>query len=251
MWVEATIFPSKTSGTTEQRPATGNARVPYFDRKPHLLVNANVFYCDLVHTAGRQLRRRGEVLVEAIHEAVMTELASRGYDALTIEGVAERAQTGKASIYRRWPTKLELVLDTVDALMPSIGTAPDTGSVRDDLLVVMRRIAKHMNSQAGTAVGACMTDLKSNVELAGAVHDQIVVPRKLVIVDILRRGVERGEVREDAITDRVVETGPMLLYAERAHGGVVLRDTTVVGIVDEILMPLLRPAPPLPGETCS
>ena len=69
----------------------------------------------------------------------MGELATRGYDALTIEGVAERAQTGKASIYRRWPTKLELVLDTVDAHMPSIGAPPDTGSVRDDLLIVMRR----------------------------------------------------------------------------------------------------------------
>jgi AcrR family transcriptional regulator len=204
-----------------------------------------------VHTAGRQLRRRGDVLVEAIHEAVMTELATRGYDALTIEGVAERAQTGKASIYRRWPTKLDLVLDTVDALMPSVGTTPDTGSVRDDLVIVMRRIAKHMNSQAGTAVRACMSDLKSNVELAAAVRDQLVVPRKLVIVDILRRGVERGEVREDAITDRVVEAGPMLLYAERTQHGVALRDATVVGIVDEILMPLLRTTAPVPAETVS
>jgi hypothetical protein len=64
-----------------------------------------------------------DALVEAIHEAVMTELATRGYDALTIEGIAERAQTGKASIYRRWPTKLELVLDPVDAAMPSMGAA--------------------------------------------------------------------------------------------------------------------------------
>ncbi|HEX3906924.1 MAG TPA: TetR/AcrR family transcriptional regulator [Mycobacteriales bacterium] len=187
------------------------------------------------------LRRRGEVLVEAIHAAVMTELATRGYDAMTIEGVAERAQTGKASIYRRWPTKLELVLDTVDAHMPSIGAVPDTGNVRDDLLVILRRIAKHMNSKAGSAVRNCMTDLKTNVNLATAVRERLVVPRKRVLIDILNRGVERGEVRADAITDRVVELGPMLLYAERAQLGTALRDTTVVAIVDEILMPLLRP----------
>jgi AcrR family transcriptional regulator len=210
-------------------------------------VNANVFYCDVVHTADRQLRRRGDVLVEAIHAAVMTELATRGYDALTIEGIAERAQTGKASIYRRWPTKLELVLDTVDAAMPSIGSAPDTGSVREDLLIVMRRIAKHMNSRAGTAVRACMTDLKSNADLAAAVRGHLVEPRKLVVVDILRRGVERGEVRAAAITDRVVEVGPMLLYAERTQRGATLRDASVVGIVDEILMPLLRPVTPGPA----
>jgi AcrR family transcriptional regulator len=179
------------------------------------------------------------VLVEAIHAAVMTELATRGYDAMTIEGVAERAQTGKASIYRRWPTKLELVLDTVDAHMPSIGAAPDTGNVRDDLLVLMRRIAKHMNSEAGSAVSNCMADLKTNANLATAVRERLVVPRKRVLIDILNRGVERGEVRADAITDRVVELGPMLLYAERAQGAAV-RDASVVAIVDEILMPLLR-----------
>ena len=196
---------------------------------------------------GPQLRRRGEVLVDAIHAAVMSELATRGYDALTIEGVAERAQTGKASIYRRWPTKLDLVLDTVDAHMPSIGSAPDTGSVRDDLLIVMRRIAKHMNSREGSAVRNCMTDLKSNEGLASAVRERLVVPRKRVVVDILRRGVERGEVREDAITDRVVELGPMLLYAERTQLGTALRDASVVAIVDEILMPLLRPVGAVSG----
>jgi AcrR family transcriptional regulator len=202
-----------------------------------------------VHTADRQLRRRGDVLVEAIHEAVMTELATRGYDALTIEGIAERAQTGKASIYRRWPTKLDLVLDTVDAAMPSIGSAPDAGSVREDLLIVMRRIAKHMNSRVGTAVSACMSDLKSNADLAAAVREHLVEPRQRVIVDILRRGVERGEVRADAVTNRVVEAGPLLLYAERTQRGVALRDATVVGIVDEILMPLLRPVTPAPKPT--
>jgi AcrR family transcriptional regulator len=206
-----------------------------------LLENANVFYRGGVTVLAPPLRRRGEVLVEAIHAAVMTELATRGYDAMTIEGVAERAQTGKASIYRRWPTKLELVLDTVDAHMPSIGAVPDTGNVRDDLLVILRRIAKHMNSKAGSAVRNCMTDLKTNVNLATAVRERLVVPRKRVLIDILNRGVERGEVRADAITDRVVELGPMLLYAERAQLGTALRDTTVVAIVDEILMPLLRP----------
>jgi hypothetical protein len=94
-----------------------------------------------------------------------------------------------------------------------------------------------------------MTDLKSNVDLATAVREQLVVPRKRVIVDILRRGVERGEVREEAITDRVVEAGPMLLYAERTQRGVALRDTIVVAIVDEILMPVLRADAALPVES--
>jgi AcrR family transcriptional regulator len=187
------------------------------------------------------LRRRGDALVEAIHEATMTELAIQGYDGLTIEGVAERAQTGKASIYRRWPNKLELALDALETHMPPIGATPNTGSVREDLLVVMRKFAKHMNSQAGCAMRACMTDVKSHAELAAAVRERLVAPRKQVMFDVLARGIERGEVRPDALSDRVVELGPMLLNAESMHRGRALRDGDVVAIVDDVLIPVLRP----------
>jgi AcrR family transcriptional regulator len=194
-----------------------------------------------VHTVDRPSRRRGDVLVDAIHDAVMAELAVNGYDALSIEAVADRAGTGKASIYRRWPTKLELVLDAVDTRMPSLGTAPDTGSLREDLLVLLRRIARHMNSRAGGALRACLTDVKHHHELAGAVRERLIEPRKLVMLDILHRGADRGEVRPDALSDRVVELGPMLLYAERQQRGSSIRDADVVAIVDEVLVPLLRP----------
>jgi AcrR family transcriptional regulator len=194
-----------------------------------------------VTTVERAVRRRGDTLVEAIHEATMAELARQGYDALTIEAVAERAQTGKASIYRRWPNKLELSLDAIETHLPSVGTAPDTGSVRGDLLVVLRGIAKHMNSRAGSAMRACMSDVKTHAELAAAVRERLVAPRKQVMYDVLRRGVERGEVRPDAVSDRIVELGPLLLNAERMQLGRALRDTDVVAIVDDVLIPLLRP----------
>jgi AcrR family transcriptional regulator len=194
-----------------------------------------------VKTVERAVRRRGDTLVAAIHEATMAELASQGYDALTIEGVAERAQTGKASIYRRWPNKLELALDAIETHMPSIGVAPDTGSVRGDLLVVLRRFAKHMNSRAGGAMRACMTNVKTHAELAAAVRERLIAPRKRVVLDVLQRGIERGEVRPDALIDRVVELGPVLLNAERMNSGRALRDADVVAIVDDVLIPLLRP----------
>jgi AcrR family transcriptional regulator len=196
-----------------------------------------------VHSLERPHRRRGDVLVDAIHTAVMSELAGCGYDALTIERVAERAQTGKASIYRRWPTKLELVLDALDASMPSVGAVPDTGAVRSDLLVVLRRMAKHMNSRTGSAMRACMSDVKQHEELAAAVREHVIAPRTLVMRDVLSRGIERGEVHPGVLTDRVVELGPMLLHAEQLRRGGLLRDQDVVAIVDEVLIPLLRPRP--------
>jgi AcrR family transcriptional regulator len=195
-----------------------------------------------VTTAPPAIRRRGDALVEAILQATMAELAGQGYDGFTIEAVAERAQTGKASIYRRWPNKLELALDAIEKHMPSIGSRPDTGSVRGDLLVVLRRFAKHMNSREGGAMRACMSDLKSHVELAAAVRERLVAPRKQVVFDVLQRGVERGEVRPDALTDRVAELGPMLLNAEQMQHGRPLRDSDILAILDDVLIPVIRPA---------
>src|SRR3954470_19150910 len=102
-----------------------------------------------------ETRRRGAALLGAIHTAVLDELADNGYAGLSIERVAERARTGKASIYRRWPTRLELVLAAIDRVMPRYDEVPDNGNIRDDLLEVLRRIAAIMGSRAGTAAKAC------------------------------------------------------------------------------------------------
>src|SRR3954447_13316216 len=87
------------------------------------------------------IRRRGDALLAAIFAAVLEELATTGYGALSIERIADRAHTGKASIYRRWPSRLELVLDALDHILPSMDELPDTGDTRQDLLVVLARIA--------------------------------------------------------------------------------------------------------------
>ena len=192
--------------------------------------------------AARTTRRRGDVLVGAIHAAVMDELAEVGYGALSIERVAERAHTGKASIYRRWPNRLELVLEAVDQVMPRLARAPDTGSVREDLLVVLRLIATTMSSREGAAAKACVDG--PDDELARAVRERLLPPRKAMMLEILRNGAERGEVRPEAVTTRIAETGPMLLHGELLQRGVPITDEAVVAIVDEVLMPLLRPPAP-------
>jgi AcrR family transcriptional regulator len=187
---------------------------------------------------GRATRRRGDTLVEAIHAAVMEELAEVGYPALSIERVAERARTGKASIYRRWPTRLELVLDAIDHVMPRLDDVPDTGNVRDDLLLVLRRIAAVMGSRAGAAARACVDG--TDDELANAVRERLLPPRKAMMLSILERAADRGEVRPEAVTQRIAETGPMLLHGELLQRGAPITDDAVVAIVDEVLMPLLQ-----------
>lgn len=175
----------------------------------------------------------------AIYAAVLDELAECGYTALSIERVAERAHTGKASIYRRWPNRLDLVLETLDHTMPGPDELPDTGSLRNDLLTVMRRIAAAMSSRVGDAARACLVP-GAHDEVASAVRERLLPPRKAMIVEILRRGAQRGEVSHDAVTERIAEVGPMLLQGELVQRGAPIDEHAVVSIVDDVLLPLLR-----------
>ena len=183
-------------------------------------------------------RRRGGVLLDAIHAAVLDELVASGYAGLTIERVAERARTGKGSIYRRWPTRLDLVLDTLDHTLPQVDVLPDTGNIRTDLIEALWHIATVMNSPAGDAARACFGP-EVDEELAQAIRDRLLPPRKKGLLAILRRGVARGEVRPGAVRTRVAEVGPMLLHGEMLQRGRITREA-VRDIVDEVLMPLLR-----------
>ena len=185
----------------------------------------------------RGTRRRGNALLGAIHTAVMEELATVGYTGLSIERVAERARTGKASIYRRWPTRLDLVLDAIDHVMPRLDDVPDTGNVRDDLLTVLRRIAAVMGSREGIAARACVDG--TDDELAQAVRERLLPPRKAMMLSILQRAADRGEVNPGSVTQRMTEVGPMLLHGELLQRGAPITDKAVVEIVDEILLPLL------------
>ncbi|WP_162795308.1 TetR/AcrR family transcriptional regulator, partial [Nonomuraea lactucae] len=94
-------------------------------------------------------RRRGEALNAAIFQATLDELAETGYARLTMERVAERAGAGKASLYRRWPTRLELVMDAVYEVLPDPASTPDTGTLRGDVLAALRGAAEVLAGPAG------------------------------------------------------------------------------------------------------
>src|SRR5690349_8891707 len=105
-------------------------------------------------------RKRGTALEDAIREAAYAELTEVGYTAFSVEGVAARARTGKASIYRRWPTKQELVTDALCAELPTPAQCgldfvlDDTITTADALRNVARNIARVITSPAGDAIRA-------------------------------------------------------------------------------------------------
>src|SRR5882762_2239569 len=97
-------------------------------------------------------RRRGEALVAASFEATLVELAEHGYAELSMERVACRARDSKGSLYRRWPSRAELIGDAMQYQRPHGVEAPDTGNVHDDLLGYLRSFAALFNGATGDAV---------------------------------------------------------------------------------------------------
>lgn len=201
-------------------------------------------------------RRRGNALLEAIYDGVLAELAEVGFQALTIEGVAKRARTGKAAIYRRWADKTDLVAATLDALMPQVDVLPDTGDIRGDLLLILRTMVEFLNSPSGVALQRIFSDTarcepgaspSSDVPDLHTIKAQVVSRRQDTLFDLLRRGVERGQVRPSAVCQRVVDTAPSLLLGRCLVSGGRIDDAEIVGIVDEVLVPLIRAR--IPADT--
>lgn len=186
-------------------------------------------------------RRRGETLERAIFNAVLAELDAVGYDAMTMEGVAARAHTGKAALYRRWPSKQELVLDTLQCQLPPCGDQPDTGTIRGDLLVLLGGMAAMFGSLTGAATQSVMGNLKRNPDIAEAVHERVIAPRQRLMMGALRRGAARGEVRTDAVTPLVAAVGPSMIIHKFMTEGPPITEETVEAILDEVILPMLRP----------
>lgn len=185
-------------------------------------------------------RRRGEALENAIFTATLDQLAAVGYAALSMERVAAAARTGKASLYRRWPSKQELVVDALHHALPAVDDLPDHGSVREDVLELLRRMAGVINSPSGCAIQALLGEVDRDRAFVQAVHRQVIEPRKRKMLEVLRGAVERGEARPEAVSGLVAEVGPAMVIHQLLVNGPPVPDEVVVAIVDEVVVPLLR-----------
>ncbi|MFI7700033.1 TetR/AcrR family transcriptional regulator [Nonomuraea sp. NPDC049480] len=184
-------------------------------------------------------RRRGEALNAAIYQATLDELAESGYAGLTMERVAERAKASKASLYRRWPTRIELVTEAVRNTLPTVESVPDTGSLRDDLITALSLAAHAMSGPAGEALRGLLGEaLSSGAPLSAMRRTSGGMGRK-IMEEIVRRAIERGEVEPDTVTPRRLDAGHALLRHHFLFIGAPIPDELVVQIVDEVLIPLL------------
>lgn len=195
--------------------------------------------------AGTARRRRGAALEDAIREAAFAELTEVGYTAFSVESVAARARTGKASIYRRWTTKQELVMD---ALMDALPTPAECGidiqlddsvTTVDALHAVARAIASVITSPAGDAMRSIKCEAASDPELAKLIDERFQAPRRAALLALLRRGVERGEVRPEAATPLVADVVPALLTHRVIMQRERLRQRDIDDMIEQVFVPLV------------
>ena len=185
-------------------------------------------------------RRNGRALVEAILEATIAELDEMGYAELSMERVAERAQASKASLYRRWPGKVALVVDAAYHVLPDPAELADTGTLRGDLLAVLRHVGDQVAGPAGRAIRGVLGDVLRDHARAEEFRARTRGSSAAMIETILRRAHARGELDANAVTQRQREAGPALLRLHFLTHDAPVPDDVIIGIVDEVVLPLFQ-----------
>jgi AcrR family transcriptional regulator len=130
---------------------------------------------------------------------------------LTVEAIAERAGVSKATIYRWWPNKAAVVMDSFLSMVSSEVPFPHTGHAGEDLRLHMRMLAEAFGGKMGRTVAALIAEGQADPELAEALRSRWLSVRRTEAKEILELGIERGELREDLDTEVAVDVlyGPI------------------------------------------
>jgi AcrR family transcriptional regulator len=198
--------------------------------------------------APRPGRRRDHTRDPEILDAALEVLAETGYDGMTIDMVAARAKAGKATVYRRWSSKAELVIDAVACMKKNdidFEHLPDTGTLRGDLMAMIRPHAIEDGERKLQVMAGLLSMLSRDPGLAEAVNTAIVEPRAALNRILMRRAVDRGEISPDCD----IEALSLITPSMAAYRVMILRKpvdrTFLISLIDGVLLPAvgLPPAP--------
>lgn len=159
-------------------------------------------------------RPRSEKAHRAILDAAIDLFVEDGFEGMSVERVAARAGVGKTTIYRRWSSKEDLVIDAIDQLIFHV-EPPDTGSVREDLVEILTTVQTiFTTSRAGQVFPRMAAHVAAASPLGRAYLERIIAPRFVLLQGMIARGVERGELPPgvDPELVRALLVGPIILW---------------------------------------
>jgi AcrR family transcriptional regulator len=168
-------------------------------------------------------------------------LQEHGYDRLTVDAVAAKAHASKATVYRRWPSKAELVLAAFIEGIRQVAVPPNTGTLRNDLLRLGELVCEHGKQHAGT-IRAVLVEVSRSPALSDVMQHQFIEQRKALITHIFHAAADRGEIDRAAINDELWDLLPHYLIFRSIFPGHPPTRQTVQALVDEVIIPsLTRP----------
>ncbi|HEY5103665.1 MAG TPA: TetR/AcrR family transcriptional regulator [Acidimicrobiales bacterium] len=187
------------------------------------------------HAGGRHLDASRD---DALRTAALQLLSEQGYDRLTVDAIAAYAGAGKATIYRRWSGKAELVCD---ALLCQKGAlqAPNTGSLEGDLESLAQHAMKKDRNSDGQIMIGLASALPHDAELREVFRDRLVEPHIAILTEIFDRAVERGEIPVVENLDLVVSILPALVFHRLLFLGVAPDAEFFRNVIDGVIKPLL------------
>ncbi len=187
--------------------------------------------------APRLGRKRDHTRDGDIMDAALDVLAEAGYDGMTIEMVATRAKAGKGTLYRRWASKSELVLDAVACMKSPPDVLPDTGSLRGDLVAMIKAPSIREGERKMRVMAGIVSMIARNPELAAAANAALVEPRASINRVFFERAIARGEMPADRNVDLLSTISASMV----AYRLLVLRETIdrdyLVSVIDGIVLP--------------
>jgi AcrR family transcriptional regulator len=201
---------------------------------------------DVEESTGRAVRPTGpraEAREQAILDAALELLMEVGYDRLSMDALAERAHAGKATIYRHWSGKAQIVAEAVRRLKGG-GVAtpfPSTGSLRGDLMSALDQISCDATDVDAAIIAGVMSAMRSDPELADLVRTQVLDSKKGEFNGIIERAVRRGELPKGGSAELVQEVVSALLINRLVIQGLTIDEGFSAHVVDDIVLPLLLP----------
>lgn len=171
-------------------------------------------------------RPRDESIDAEVVAAVLQLLKTRGYRAVTIEGIAGRVKRARTSLYRRWPSKRHLV---AYAVVSEMGASPaaDTGALRKDLEAAVRTLLRAFAGPLGQALPGLVADMAQDPELAATIREEVLAARRKSMRDAFERARVRGEIRGDLEIELLLDmlTGPFYYRALFRHAPITAHMT--------------------------
>jgi AcrR family transcriptional regulator len=191
-------------------------------------------------------RKRDHTRDPEILDAALEVLAETGYDGMTIDMVAARAKAGKATLYRRWPSKGELIIDAIACMKRNendLSQLPDTGSLRGDLIALIKPLSIKDGEKKLQIMAGLVSMLSRNPGLADAANAALIEPRAAANRTLMHRAIARGEIPADCDVDVLSLISPSMA----AYRVLILRKPVdrafLISLIDGVLMPAVGLSP--------